>query len=90
MNKTELIEVIKGRIEECGSFTVGDVYADTSPLVNSISEDVLQLAEHFYHDKITTVIYANDREVATQELPYEQLTESTLQEIWELAQQWKG
>lgn len=90
MKKTELIELIKGRIEEYGSFTASEVYADTSPLVNSIGEDVVQLAERFYHDTVTAVTYADEHEIASQDIPYEQLTKSTLEEIWDLAQQWNG
>ena len=90
LNKQELIERITERIKDYGSFNIGEVYADCSPCVNSMSGNVVQLAEKFFVDHIEAVTYANDLEVSTCDIPYERLSPEVLQEIWELAEQWNG
>ena len=76
--KEEFIERITERIREYGSFNTGEVFADCSPCVNSMQGNVVQLAEKFFVDHVEAVIYANNREVSTCDIPYNQLSPEVL------------
>lgn len=64
--------------------------ADSSPCVKSMKGSV-QLAEHFYTNKVEAVTYETryDNEIGSTTLKYEELDKDTLESILELAEEWE-
>lgn len=89
MIKTEIISEIKAIIAEHGSFTTADVEAQSSPCINSIGSDVVEVAESFYSDRVEATIYAHGMDVAFSSYLYEELKMDVLLEILVLAKTYK-
>jgi len=86
----EQIAHIKRVVGVYGEFSVYDVEADSSPVVNSLG-DVIQLAESFNADSVTCTTYIGSREESSQDISYEELASidpTIIEQIWTLADQW--
>lgn len=83
MGKRKLINTIKKFVENHSEDTVtmSDLNAESSPMVSSTGDDIVQLVERLYLDKVETVVYLKDNEIDTIFLEYGKLSEDTLQEI---------
>lgn len=81
------IKKIKSIINEHGSFSTFDVEADSSPFVNGAGF-VISLAETFYIDNVTVCNYNNGIEESEYNTTYEELPDSTIDSIVELAESW--
>lgn len=89
MEKTELINQIQRIIINFGEFTIADVEADGSPVINSLGNAHIY-AEEFGEHKVTAVLYVNDMETDEDYITYEDLSKDVLQEILFLAEIWEA
>jgi hypothetical protein len=87
MQKKIIIKKIKAIIKECGSFSTGEVMADHSPCIFGLGSTII-LAEKFGTNTVTAVTNLDGNEVDENEMAYENLEKSVLEEILELAEQW--
>ncbi len=89
--KQNIIAEINEIIREYGSFTVADVEAESSPLLDTKGR-LTHLAEHFMDG--TCVVYVYDPtshssdEIDSYDEFYEEFSEEQLEYILELAQKW--
>jgi hypothetical protein len=83
----DIIEKIQLVIKRWGSFTVADVEAGSSPIVNSLGNTV-QLAEEFGHDKVSVITYVGEYENDSDYVSYYDLKYEVLEEIEWLADIW--
>jgi hypothetical protein len=88
MQKRTIIKKIKAIIEKHGSFAVGEVDADSSPVVGGAGK-LLHLAEYFTLDGVEVNTYdtksSNCNEIDSFEMNYEELSKEVLEEILFLA-----
>ena len=89
MNKAQIINKIAEIVTKHGCFTTAEIQADSSPLVNSLNNNVVQLAERFYSNHAETVIYCHEVEMDTENVDYAKMTNATLLAILELAKQYE-
>ena len=85
----EGIEYIKKVVREFGDFTIGSLEAESSPLVNSMGKDNIQLAEGFFESGIEAVTYVHETEVSEDFIAYEDLDKDVIDEIVLLAKHWE-
>lgn len=86
MTKKTIIKKIQAIIREHGSFTTGDVMADSSPSVGAL-KGINQLAESFYFDNAEIVTYdRRDEEIDSERMDYSEMKKETLEEILSLAE----
>jgi len=90
MSKKEDISYIKRIIADYGSFSVGDLEGENSPIVNSLGKDNFQLAERFSLDDVTVITYVHETEVDQNDVDYEDLPEDTISEIVRLAEDYEA
>jgi len=92
MKKNSIIREIKEIISDYGSFSVGEVQADHSPLINSIAH-IVALAEYFDEDGATIEIFDtkshSSDSIGSYSLSYKDINIKVLQEILELAKKYK-
>lgn len=88
--KRELIDAIKEIIYEHGSFTIADVKAEQSPMVDSLGGVVFAFAEQFDEDSVEVSVYIQETEEAQYTLKYEDLSIYALNEILLLAQNFEA
>ena len=89
--KDETIEKINDIIKEYGKFTTADVYAESSPILNSKGK-LVHLAEEFMEGNCVVYVYDptshSSDEIDTYDEFYEQFEEDQLGYILELAEKW--
>jgi hypothetical protein len=84
MIKSNQINKIKEIIEDWGVVTSSELSLDSSPCLNSIGDDIVQLVEFFNIDDITSVIYVDGQEHSQIDVPYEELPTDVLDEVYEI------
>lgn len=90
MQKRTIIKRIKTIIENYGSFTTGDVSAESSPCIATLG-GCTQLLESFSLHKATAITYDRiDEEIDENYIPYENLSKDILEEILILAEQYEA
>jgi hypothetical protein len=90
MQKRTVIKNINKIITEFGSFTTGDVQAESSPCINSMANST-QLAEKFYVDKADTILYdKKGNEIDEDVVYYKDMEKDVLEEILFLAEQYEA
>ena len=85
MQKRTIIKRIKTIIQNHGSFSVGEIGAESSPIVESFGSTFV-LAESFDINNATLVTYVNDSEVDENYVVYHELSKEVLEEILFLAE----
>jgi len=90
MSKKEDISYIKRIIADYGSFSVGDLEGESSPIVNSLGKDNFQLAERFSLDDVTVITYVHETEVDQNDVDYGDLPDDTISEIVRLAEDYEA
>jgi len=91
MGKNEKIARIKEIIGELGSTSTYELELDCSPCINSIGNgrnNVSQLIERFYYDKVTAVTYHDELELGEEDIPYEDLSDDLIDEIFEIIEKY--
>jgi hypothetical protein len=92
MKKIDLIKKINAIIEEYGSFSTGEVMADHSPCINS-QGNIVSLAEYFDVDSADIEVYdgasSSSDSISSYTEKYENMSKAVLEEILELANQYK-
>ena len=88
MTKEEQIAEIKRIIIEWGPTTSGELELGCSPCINSIGEDIVQLAERFNANEVDYSVYHNGIEIETDYIPYEDLSEDVIHEIYEIMEEY--
>ena len=83
MNKQETIKTIRGIISEWGSLTDADMELISSPIVNQVSKDHFSLAESYHLDYVGVTTYVHGIVTDETDIPYEDLSDDTLEEILE-------
>lgn len=81
-----MIEQIKKVIDEKGMVTTMELELDSSPCINSIGNgknNVSQLIETFYTDKVEAVIYHDEIVLGVDIIPYEDLKKDIIKEIYQ-------
>ena len=78
------INQIKEIIAEWGVVTSSELSLDSSPFLNSIGDDIVQLVEFFNVDDITSVVYVDGHEHSQIDVPYEELPKDVLDEVYEI------
>ena len=88
--KEQLISQIKEIIKEYGSFTTGEVEAKYDPQI-TVPGNLLHLIWHmeFNSVEVEVIESGGNSSVDEYDLPYEELEETTLNYILELAEKWK-
>ena len=88
--KQKTIDKINAIIKEYGSFGTYDVVADSSPILNSIG-DIVALADTFNVDTAEVEITDTNNDVTLAEITvnYSDFNQEALEEILELAEQYK-
>ena len=87
MNK---LKNIKRIVNTFGSFTIADLEGDSSPLINSMGKDNVQLAERFYDNGIDGITYVHETEVSDDFIEYENLDDDVIDEINTLAENYEA
>jgi hypothetical protein len=87
MGKKKNIKRINKIIKEWGGFSIADVEADSSPLVNSCGKTI-QLAEIFYDGYCVVTTYVNDTETNTDDMFYTDLRKDTIADILILVEEY--
>lgn len=87
--KEKLIEKIRTIIKEWGSFDTSDVQATSSPVYNTMGKDSSALIERFNLDDVDIVMYVHETETGEDSVEYDKLDTDTLEEILELAKEYK-
>lgn len=89
--KQIIISEINEIIRDYGSFTVADVWADSSPFLETKGK-LSHLAEHFMDGSCVVYVYdptsPSSDEIDTYDEFYEEFSEEQLEYILELAQKW--
>ena len=86
--KLILIKEIKNIIEKYGSFSIGEIDTDHSPIFYSIG-DIIFLGETFYKDVVEVIAYHKDREIDWSTQLYEKFSLKNIKLILELAKEYK-
>lgn len=84
MTRKEKITKIKKILDDWGATSVGELELDHSPLVNSIGDEIVALAEDFDKDEVEIVVYHGEHEIDSFYMPYEDLSEDVISEIFEI------
>ena len=87
--KDTLIKKIKAIIEDYGAFNTGDVEATSSPVYTTMGKNSCALIEGFGNKNVGITMYIHETETGSDSAVYEDLAVDTLEEILELAEQWK-
>jgi len=90
-HKEKLIEKIKSIIKDYGSFTIGELDGGTSIEYFSLGKIVF-LIESFNHNNVEVFTYdsiKDDELESGNMVNYEELSDEILEEIAELAEDWK-
>ena len=83
MSKQETIKTIRGIISNWGSpITDADMELISSPIINQVSKDHFSLAESFHLDYVGVTTYVHEIVTDETDIPYEDLSEDILDEIW--------
>lgn len=83
MNKQETIKTIREIISNWGSpITDADMELISSPIINQVSKDHFSLAESFHLDYVGVTTYVHEIVTDETDIPYEDLSEDILDEIW--------
>jgi hypothetical protein len=88
--KENVIQAIRKIIERHGGFSIADVEGESSPLINSMGKDNVQLAERFYLNSVDAITYVHETEVSDDSIPYRDLDVDVLEEILTLAQNYEA
>jgi hypothetical protein len=88
--KENVIEAIRKIIERHGDFSIADVEGESSPLINSMGKDNVQLAERFYLNSVDAITYVHETEVSDDSISYRDLDVDVLEEILTLAQNYEA
>ena len=83
------LQNIKRIVNTFGSFTIADLEGETSPLINSMGKDNVQLAERFYDTGVDAITYVHETEVSDDFIEYENLDDDVIDEINTLAENYK-
>lgn len=83
-DRDDKIQKIKEIIKEWGGFSSGELEAD-SPLLNSMGKDHFQLVERFDLDSVDVNTYVHDTNTDCEYMSYEDLPDSVIDDIYELA-----
>jgi hypothetical protein len=89
MSKKSVIKRINKIIVKHGEFTIADVIAESSPVIQSLGNTHL-LAEKFGEHKVTAVLYVYDMETNEDYIIYENLSLDVLNEIELLCEIWEA
>ena len=89
MQKRTIIKNIKKIIDNYGSFNVGELESESSPIVESLGNTFV-LAEGFDINNATLVTYVNDIEVDENYVCYTALEKDVLAEILFLAEMYEA
>ena len=88
--KSQLIATIVRILSTWGGTSSGELQLEASPLINAMG-GMVQLAERYEVDGVTAITYGkNDEEVDETHIRYEDLEESTLQEILTIVQDYEA
>ena len=88
MTKEKIIKKIKDIITNYGSFSPYEVSQD-NPVIKTIGKDHNQVAEKFNLHTVDAISYVNELEVDENEIYYEDLTLELLEEILNIAVDYK-
>lgn len=89
MQTRTIIKSIKKIIGNYGGFSVGELQAESSPIVESLGSTYV-LAESFDINCATLVTYVNDNEVDENYVSYTELEKDVLEEILFLAEMYEA
>jgi hypothetical protein len=81
--KQDKIDSIVKTVKKFGTITTADCEASSSPCLNSIG-DHHELVERFLEEGVEVSVYINEMEVNTYNMPYENLSDEVLEEIFQL------
>ena len=81
-HKQETIKTIKQIISNWGTITDADMELTSSPIINQVSKDHFSLAESFHLDYVGVTTYVHGIVTDESDIPYEDLSEDILDEIW--------
>ena len=82
-HKQETIKTIKQIISDWGgSITDAEMELTSSPIINQVSKDHFSLAESFHLDYVGVTTYVHGIVTDESDIPYEDLSEDILDEIW--------
>lgn len=84
------LQNIKRIVNTFGSFTIADLEGDSSPLINSMGKDNVQLAERFYDKGVDAITYVHETEVSDDFIEYENLDDVVIDEINTLAENYEA
>lgn len=87
MNKSDQIYEIKRVISEWGSTSSCELELSCSPCINSMGNgknNVSQLVERFMSDGVEAVTYHDEVELGEEFIPYEDLDENLVDEIYNI------
>jgi len=87
MNKEEKIARIKSIIADWGSTNTAELDLDCSPCISSAGTNrmnVSTLVERFNLDDVEIITYNNETEIANDFIPYEDLSEEVIDEVFEI------
>lgn len=84
------LQNIKRIVNTFGSFTIADLEGDSSPLINSMGKDNVQLAERFYDKGVDAITYVHETEVSDDFIEYENLNDDVIDEINTLAENYEA
>ena len=87
--KMTKLQNIKRIVNTFGSFTIADLEGDSSPLINSMGKDNIQLAERFYNKGVDAITYVHETEVSDDFIEYENLDKDVIDEINTLAENYE-
>ncbi len=88
MEKENIIKKIKNIIIEYGSFSPYEVSQD-NPVIKTMGKDHNQVAEKFNLHAVDAISYVNEIEVDEDEIDYEDLPIDVLEEILNIAEDYK-
>ncbi len=84
MKREEKIKRIKGIIKEWGCVSNFDVGVESSSPCLFGLNDVVHLVENFNQDDVTVFTYHKDYELSNTDVPYEELSDDVLDEVFEI------
>jgi hypothetical protein len=83
MKREEKINQIKSIISEWGSVHSHKFNLDASPCLFALN-NVFHLIECFNNDDVTVVSYHDDTKLSEADVPYEELSDDVLDEVFEI------
>jgi hypothetical protein len=90
--KNDLVSEIKDIIEDWGSFSIGDVEAESSPFLEDTKGSLTHLIEFFDKKTCRVNVYSErhgDESIDTYSIKYRELSESNLAEILDLCERYR-